>query len=485
MAFSNVLPSYSLTPVAGSYTTSPLIHSTPPPVAAILKNLETPQYYVQKIENGKVYVVNAPQSQPFLPMYQKLFSQEKIRALYVELDPGVDDAAALLQLVAASLGTNPEIGKSVVIEGVVPCVGNAILSQTEVNARELLELADSQSVPVFPGAEAPLAIENNATAIAEMNKNINATHFYGHDGLSDVCGWPKVNMPIQVKPGYQYAAEKIASASPENPITLISTSALTELSKTLNELVSQDAQKGLPAGSFAKNINAITIMGGCIDPKETGCNAPFNVPDTQKNSEANFYFDSDAAKQVFALCHKYDIPILLSPLDLTQQPGLLWGPQQTQYLRSLNNTVASQMAKVGEAVPYLDAPCFPHGTYPMHDLLAVACILRPDLFEVTPIAAEIGNVGQIIEDTTAPVEKRKVFVLKMPKQNQTLFFEAMLSHYKKFNNLDSGRSLWTIIGATIAAAGTALLGLTGGIICCRKRCQKNIPTEDTQLINKE
>ncbi len=434
-----------------------------------------------KIEKGKVRILPASQPEPFLPVYEKLFSQENIRVLYVELDPGVDDAAALVQLVAASRGdSNPVISKKVIIEGVVPCVGNAILSQTEVNARQLLELTNSRNVQVYPGAVAPLAIENNTQAIEEMAKGINATHFYGHNGLSDVDGMPKVNMPMQVQRGYQFAADRIAHASPENPITLISTSALTELSKTLEALIARDAEMGFAPGSFAKNIKAISIMGGCIDQK-AGCNAPFNVPDSQKNSEANFYFDSDAAKKVFEICYTYNIPILLAPLDLTQQPGLLWGPEQTERLRSLNNPVASQMAKVFAVVPYLDAPCFPNGTYPMHDLFATVPILRPDMLAFTRMAAKIGDVGQIIEDKLAPLEKRNVFVMSMPKQNQSHFYEPYLSQYERFNN---GSSLSTILGTTISAAGAAILGLGGGLICCRKRCKKNTgPTEQDTLLN--
>lgn len=368
---------------------------------------------------------------PFSTYYQQLFPQDTIKVIYLELDPGVDDGAALLQLLAAK-NTNSKEGKKVEVVGIVPCVGNAVLAQTEQNTLRFLELTDNQDIKVYPGAIAPLAIENNQTAINEMNQGIKATHFYGHDGEADVEGWPTVNMNMQTTAGYQFAAARISEVTPDAPLTLVSTSALTELSKTLTELERLNSENGLSPGSFAKNINAISIMGGCLNPA-VGCNAPFDVPDNQKTSEANFYFDSLAAQHVFATCQKYQIPILISPLDLTQQKGLLWTKEQVNALDQINNPVAHQMARVTDIVPYLDEPCFPNNTYPMHDLQAVTNFLFPDFYNVTRIAASIGNVGQIIVNPNAPEEQKNVYVLGMPIEKQSLFYQTVLPEYHEFD----------------------------------------------------
>lgn len=368
---------------------------------------------------------------PFSHYYPNLFPQGNLRVLYLELDPGVDDGAALLQLLAARNSLTDQ--KKVKIEGIVPCVGNAILPQTEQNTLQFLELTENSDIPVYPGAIAPLAIENNQAAINAMNQAINATHFYGHDGEEDVGGWPTVNIPLQKTPGYQFAAARISEASPSDPLTLVSTSALTELSKTLTELERLDLEKGLPAGSFAQNINAISIMGGCLNPA-VGCNAPFDVPDNEKTSEANFYFDPLAAQHVFATCQRYGIPILLAPLDLTQERELLWTQEQVKALQQIDNPVAQQMARVTKVTPYLDAPpCFPNGTYPMHDLQAATCLLFPDFYNVTRMAATIGDIGQIIVNPNATNAERNVYVLGMPAENQALFYQTVLSEYHRFD----------------------------------------------------
>lgn len=406
----------------------------------------------------QVVVPTANVSVPFQGVYQNLFPQDTLRVLYMELDPGVDDGAALMQLLAARANNERlENGKKLEIVGIVPCVGNAVLSQTELNTMQFLTLTDNEDIKVYPGATAPLAIANNQTAINEMNAGINATHFYGHDGESDVGGWPKVTMSLQSQSGYKFAAEQIHHATPETAITLVSTASLTELSKTLTELENLDAENGLPPGSFAKNINAISIMGGCIS-KSVGCNAPFNVPDNQKNSEANFFFDTPATQNVFAICQKYSIPILLAPLDLTQQPGLLWGRQQDAQLNQANNVPSSQFARVTSVVPYLDAPCFPNGTYPMHDLQAMTDLLYPEFYNVTRLAFDIGNVGQMTVNNTVSDAQKNVYVLTMPEDKQAEFYQKVLPAYKNFSP-QSEKGLSPLELALLLSGGAAVCGL--------------------------
>lgn len=368
-----------------------------------------------------------PKAVPFQEIYAKLFPQSTIRLVYAELDPGVDDGAALLQLLAASL--SKILQKKVEILGVVPCVGNAVLSQTELNTRQFLELTKRHDIPVYPGALSPLAIENNSEAILEMEIGINKTEFYGGDGEEDVGGWPKVTIPLHKTRGYIFSANTIAKASPETAVTLLSTSALTELSKTLDELVALEKKNNLPPGTYAKNINVISIMGGCIDPEHTECNAPFN--ETKKISEANLFFDSDAARKVFEYCQLYNVPILLAPLDLTQQPGLAWTEVQDGILIEINNSVSSQWARVTGVVPHIDAKHFPNGTYPMHDLFAAAPLLKPRFFYVIQTAIKIGSVGQTLIDPHA--KNKNVYILTMPEDMQPHFYKEILKEFANFD----------------------------------------------------
>lgn len=407
--------------------------------------------------------------------YTRIFSEKTQNIFYIELDPGVDDTAALVQLLAYKNNQDSSdlTRKKIEILGVTPCVGNAVLSQTEKNTLQILELTKDTDIPVYPGAVAPLSIENNTTAITKMNEGINKTHFYGYDGESDVGGWSIVTMNPQKISGYQFAANLIFNAS-SGPITLISTSALTELAKTFYELEMID-----PTGSFSKNIQAISIMGGCINPK-SGCNAPFNVPDSNKTSEANFYFDPIAAQRVFTICQKYQIPILLSTLDLTQQPNLFWTNKQVEILKKINNPVSNQIAKITSIVPYLDAPCFPNNSYPMHDLQAVTALLYPQLYNVTRMAVNISEIGEIIINSNASESQKNVYVLSMSIENQKKFYERIL---KEYNNFDSSYSFNEdkLIQKIIIIA-SILFGIGITISLCSKAKKCKIESEEQQKL---
>lgn len=377
-----------------------------------------------------------------------LFPAFKGRVLYVGLDTGVDDGMALMQILA-SIKRPDNSASKVQLIGAIPTVGNAILPQTQINTARLLDLTKTTDTPLYPGAQAPLAIQGNSTAIALMEAQINATHFYGHDGLSDITGWPNTQVSLRKALGYQFAATEIMQATRETAITLISTSSLTELAQVFSELEKRDNQS---SGAYARGIRAISIMGGCMSPK-AGCNAPFGIPDDKKTSEANFFFDSPAAQQVFSVCQKYRIPILLSPLDLTQQTGLLWGAEQVDYLRSINNVVSNRAANFTAVVPYLDAPCFPNNSYPMHDLHSAAAILLPELYDVTRVSAHISDIGEVVVNDTTPLSDRFVYVLSMSPANQKLFYPRVLDGYNAFSE-DSSQNMMQsalIVGAVFLA----------------------------------
>jgi purine nucleosidase len=417
---------------------------------------------------------------PFSAYFQQLFPQDTLRVLYIELDPGVDDSAALFQLLARRVANLvSSLAKQIEVLGTIPCFGNVVLSQAEENTLKLLETAGSQDIAVYTGAIAPLDFENNQTAIQLMDQNINATHFYGYDGEADVGGWPTVTMALQPSPGYQFSASLISNTPTDSPLTLLSTSPLTTLSKTLRQLVAIDA-----AGTFAKKIAAISIMGGCVDPK-VGCNAPFTVPNDQKTSEANFFIDPPAAQNVFAICQKYQIPILLAPLDLTQEAGLLWTKKQVEMLQQINNPAAQQMARISETIPYIDALNFPNGTYPMHDLQAVTPLLFPQFYNVTRLAVTIGEIGQMIINATATDEEKNVYVLGMSLDNQASFYQTVLVEYTNFSpsRNQSARdkiiTLLIILGALLFTA--MLIGCT--VKKWRGRKAKLIITEELSAKN--
>jgi inosine-uridine nucleoside N-ribohydrolase len=348
-------------------------------------------------------------------------------------DQGVDDVIAQFLMLAYNDAHNINIA------GMVPTVGDVVLEQAETNMFRVLESADHRAIKVYPGSLTPLGLEKN---VSEVNAGIKAVHFYGYDGLEDVGGWPNTNKSLQKQAGHEFMAELILNASPDKPVTIVSTAALTEIYKTLTKLIDTCKQKGLEAGCFSKNIKLV-MMGGVIN-QVSGPNAPFGWPDYNpltckatdkpcKDAEANFYWDTPATKGVFDICEKYGIKPELITLDLTQLSGLLWTDNEVNTLKSFNNYIANQMAKVTGIVPYLDAPCFPQGTFPWHDGLTSAYLLWPSLFTRNPMNIQIGDHGQTIVNNGA---EANAYVIGITQDNIQTVMERTAQAFKNFDGVN-------------------------------------------------
>ena len=83
--------------------------------------------------------------------------------LIIDTDPGQDDAVAILLALAS-----PELD----LLGITTVAGNVPLALTQENARKICDLADRTDMPVFAGADAPLA-----------RPLVTAEHVHGRTGL--------------------------------------------------------------------------------------------------------------------------------------------------------------------------------------------------------------------------------------------------------------------------------------------------------------
>ncbi len=395
--------------------------------------------------------------------------------IFMVQDATVIDAAALSMLRAGDLAG------SLSIAGVVSSVGEVVLSQATQNTMLLLSLMKDGKTPIYSGSQAPLALGNTSAAIKEFEEKINATHFYGRNGLSDVeSGWPNITTSLQGDNGYMQIAASIIAATPEKSITLAATTCLTDLAKTLKTLLDSD-----PVASFKNNINAIYIRGGCLDPSY-GCNAPSNVPDGKKNAERSFNLDVDAAKYVFSQCEALGIPVVLIPLDLTQEPNLLWTKDQVKALKLINNSVAEQLAKVFDVVPYPDARRFPPNLFPIHDLFAVVAMRFSQFFDATKASISIGDVGELHVNENATDSQKNVYILSMSQAKQQEIYNVILSEFSRFNCLpgstdEACQFPWKLvleIGLPSAAAVIGIITLIACNVCTKKKLTSTSKTLD-------
>jgi inosine-uridine nucleoside N-ribohydrolase len=198
---------------------------------------------------------------------------ESPRRIILDVDPGIDDAMALL------LATqSPELR----IEAITVVSGNVIVDKGAQNALKLVELAGRPDIIVAKGAKYPL-----------QRKLITAESIHGQNGLGNV------ELPAPSKAlDPRHAVDVIIDVVNANPgqITLVPVGPLTNIALAF-----------LKDPAIRAKIPEIILMGGSI----VGGNA-------SPAAEANIYNDPEAAKVVF----DSGIPITMVGLGATSQAKL-------------------------------------------------------------------------------------------------------------------------------------------------------------------
>jgi inosine-uridine nucleoside N-ribohydrolase len=264
----------------------------------------------------------------------------------LDCDPGHDDAIALLLAVAS-----PELE----LLGVTTTYGNQTLAKTTANALRVLELVERTDVPVAAGAERPLSREL-----------VVAAHVHGESGL-DGPALPEARAAALEEEATAFVARTIREAS--GSVTLVATGPLTNGARYLAEHGSE-------------GIERIVVMGGAIAEGNFTPAAEFNV-----------WCDPEAAAAVFGS----GLDVTMLGLDVTHQA--LLGPSVEARLRAAG--------RVGEFVADLNVyfTRYHRETYgwdgaPIHDAVAVAHLIRPDLVETRPRNVEVELESELCRGRT-------------------------------------------------------------------------------------
>ena len=266
----------------------------------------------------------------------------------IDCDPGHDDAIALLLALAS-----PEVE----LLGVTTVSGNQTLGKTTANAIRVLELVGRGDVPVAAGADRPLERELFVAA-----------YVHGESGLDGPALPPPETEAVD-----QHAADFLAErvlASPD-PVTLVPTGPLTNVALFLER--HEDA---------AARLRGIVLMGGAIAEGNVTPAAEFNV-----------WADPEAARAVF----RSGLDVTMIGLDVTHKA--LMTPEHADRLRG-----TGRMGKlVAELFAFYSA--FHREVYgfrgsPVHDAVAVARVLRPELVETKYRNVEIECKSELCRGRT-------------------------------------------------------------------------------------
>jgi pyrimidine-specific ribonucleoside hydrolase len=247
--------------------------------------------------------------------------------IVLDCDPGHDDAIALLLALAS-----PELE----LLGVTTTYGNQTLEKTTTNALRVLELVGRGDVPVAAGADRPLEREL-----------VVAAHVHGESGL-DGPALPEASGAPTSDDAVSFIAEQLESASA--PVTIVATGPLTNVARYL-------------ATHGSSGIDRIVLMGGAIAEGNFTPAAEFNV-----------WCDPEAAAAVFAS----GLDVTMTGLDVTHQA--LLGPAVEERLRAAGR-IGSFVADLNVFFTRYHRETYGWEGAPIHDAVAVAHLVRPDLIE--------------------------------------------------------------------------------------------------------
>ena len=267
----------------------------------------------------------------------------------IDTDPGVDDALALLLAMRS-----PELK----IEGITPVAGNVPLELTLPNALRMVEVAGRAEIPVAAGAREPL-----------VRRLVTAAYAHGENGLGGAA-FPEP----KIKPIPESAADFIRRTVRKYPgeVTLITIGPLTNVGVAL---------RGDP--ELAAMVRNLVMMGGSLSGGNITPAAEFNV-----------YVDPEAARIVF----QSGIPITMVGLDVTRKTTLT--EQHVRRLEAAQNPVSQAAAKIGRNVlehnrkeGFLVGPN-------MHDPLAVASFINPELLRYEDYYVDVETEGELTAGAT-------------------------------------------------------------------------------------
>jgi inosine-uridine nucleoside N-ribohydrolase len=262
----------------------------------------------------------------------------------IDCDPGHDDAIALLLAIAS-----PEIE----VIGVSTVAGNQTLDKTTANAIRVLEFAGHGEIPVAAGADRPL-----------VRDQFVASYVHGETGLDGPDLPPPQKDPVAPHAA-DFLAEKIRSS--ERPVTLVPVGPLTNVALLL--ALHPDARP-----------ERIVLMGGAI--------AEGNVTPA---AEFNIWCDPEAAARVF----KSDIDVTMIGLDVTHK---------ALFTQAHVGRLAGRVGKmVAELLRFYDT--FHRSVYnfngsPIHDALAVASVVKPELVETLERNVEVDTESELCRGRT-------------------------------------------------------------------------------------
>ena len=281
--------------------------------------------------------------------------------LIIDCDTGSDDAIALL--VGA---LHPDLN----LIAITNVAGNCPVEVTTLNTLKVLESAEIPGVPVYRGADGPL--------IGEIDRSA---------GWPQHLDLPEPSMTAQAEHAVDFLVETLTAA--ETPITIAAVGPLTNLALAFR----------MRPGIVSK-IGRLAIMGGGI-----------GVTNISASAEANIFWDPEAADVVF----RAGVPIDLFPLDATHMAPVT-SDDVARWAAAGTPAALTAAAFLPERIHMYESRMpVEGGGAPVHDALAVAALVDPDLVRFERANVEIELNGTLTRGRTVVDQRPHTFLASQPK----------------------------------------------------------------------
>lgn len=308
------------------------------------------------------------------------------RKILIDCDPGHDDMVAIMLALAS-----PELE----LLGVSTVAGNQTGDKTFRNALRTLTLAGRKDIPVARGAQRPLLRELTV-----------APEIHGVSGL-DGADLPEPGFAGDSRHAVDFLIQTIMGS--REPVTLVPTGPLTNVALAL-----------LKEPGLARAVQRIVLMGGAVHDSNISPAAEFNI-----------FVDPEAAKVVFGC----GAPIVMVGLDVTNKAQLSFA--DIDEMESWKGKVSRVVAPLLRFFANTNKEVFGFPGAPVHDALAVAHLVRPEVITTKRMNVEIETAGELTRGRTVAdvygITGRKPNVDVALEVNQPLFREMIFSAIRRLD----------------------------------------------------
>jgi inosine-uridine nucleoside N-ribohydrolase len=261
-------------------------------------------------------------------------------------DPGHDDMLAIYLAV-------PHLD----VVGITTVSGNQSLEKCTQNARKVLELGGLTRIPLAKGQDRPL-----------INEPIYAPEIHGQSGLDGVT-LPEPTVALSDKTAVEFILEQ---SHLYDDLCIVATGPLTNVAAAF-----------IVDPTLRDRLSCISLMGGSVTYGNSTPVAEFNI-----------WVDPEAADIVF----RSGVPLKMFGLNVTRQASAT--KVELDRIRDIGTSFAVTVADLVEFYRSSLENVFGLKGASLHDPLAVAIFIKPELFTMQPMHVGIELNGTLTRGMT-------------------------------------------------------------------------------------